>query len=284
MPITSNTELLATKQALVASVVQRELNFSAKLLNTTTDVSVYAKKGAKSVDFPKSGGFTVQNRAPGAAGVTQNLLYAVDKLDLDFRAHVQWLVEDFDAYQSNIEVYSDYISKAGTAHARNIDLQILAKLNSAAGHTEAAGIDKAKIVNCIQFLDQNHAMDEGRFMVIKPSDRAAMLLINDFVRADSMGSSNIPKGVIGEIFGVQVITHAGATSSFIYSKEAIAWAFQKGAQYGEQDANEYGVGSKLAVMDQLFGSKVVRTDGEGKELDNTTVLPAGQSPFICKIG
>lgn len=283
MGVTGNTELLATKQALVASVVQRELAFTAKLLQTVTDVSVHAKKGAKSVDFPKSGSFTVENRASGVAGTTQNLVYSADQLLLNYKAHIQFLIEDDDAYQANIEVAADYIKKAAAAHARNIDLQVLATLGSTAGYVQAAGIDKTKILNAIQFLDQNHALDEGRFLVIPPSDRNAMLQIADFVRADALGVSNIPKGVIGQVYGAEVMVHAGATKSYLYSKEAIAWAFQQGAAYEEESAIQYGTGSKLAVLDQLMGNKAVRLS-EGKLFDNVTAMTAGKSPFIAEIG
>lgn len=283
MPITSHAQTVNVKQDAIAEIVQRELAFQAKLLPTVTDVSVYAKPGEKSCSFPKAGAFTVENRTAGTEGTSQNLAYAVDKIDFDYRAHVQWLVEDIDAWQASPDIRADHLRRATSAHARNIDSIILAKLSNAAGHAEAAGITQAKILNAIQYLDQNHATDEDRFLVIPPSGRNTMLQITDFVRADAYGTSNIAKGVIGEVYGCKVIQHAAATSALIYTKEALAWAFQRGAKYDEQKAITYGAGSYLAVLDQLYGSKAVRL-GEGKELDNTTAIGAAESPFIAKIG
>ena len=51
MSITSHTQLDATKQALVAKIVQRELNFIAKLMQTVEDVSVHAVAGSKTVNL-----------------------------------------------------------------------------------------------------------------------------------------------------------------------------------------------------------------------------------------
>ena len=283
MAVTSNLQLAVTKQDAIAELVQRELAFQSKLLPTVTDVSVYAVAGDKSVSFPKSSSFTVENRASGVEGTNQALVYSLDKLDLDYRAHIQWLIENMDEYQARPDIKMDYMKKATAAHARNIDSIILAKLGAASGYSEVGSVTQAKILNCIQFLDQNHATDENRFMVIPPAARNQMLQIPEFVRYDALGNTNIPKGIIGQVFGLQVIQHSGATKTEIYTQEALMWAFQKGAQYDEQKAISYGVGSYLAVMDQLFGSKVIRL-GEGKALDNTTALASTASPFVASIG
>lgn len=282
MPSISDVQTTAIKQAAIAELVQRELAFSSKLLPTVTDVSVYAKKGDKSVSFPKAGSFTVVNRAPAATVTSQTLVYSNDTLLLDFRAHVQWEIEDMDAYQAKPEIKLDTIKRATNAHGRQIDLEILAKLDTNNGHSISGPLTAAKLTEAIQFLDQNFAMDEGRFLVLPALGRKQILDIADFVRADAFGSSNIPNGTIGQVYGVNVIIQPGATKAFMYSKEAVAWAFQKGATYAEQQKIELGTGSYIAVMDQLYGSRSVRL-GEGKALDNTTALTATQSPFIVEL-
>ena len=47
MAVTGNTQLGATKQELIAALVQKELKFQAKLVGTVTDVSPFAVKGSK---------------------------------------------------------------------------------------------------------------------------------------------------------------------------------------------------------------------------------------------
>lgn len=283
MAVTGNTQLSATKNDVIAAMVQRELKFSAKLLNTVTDVSMFAAKGMKSVSFPTAGSFTVENRATATQGTIQDLTFAKEQLDLDYRAYVAWLVDSVDEYQASVDVQSEYVKRASTAHARNIDEIILTKLDAVKGHVETAGIDRAKILNCRQFIIQNFGDLSSLVMVVKPSDENLLLNIADFVRADAYGSSNIPSGVIGRLFGANVMIHAGATKSFMYTKEALAWAFQKAPQYDEQKDIRYGTGSMLAAVDQLYGSKALQL-GKGKELDNTTAIGAGESPFVAVIG
>jgi nucleoid DNA-binding protein len=101
MAVTGNTQLVATKQDLIAALVQKELKFQAKLVGTVTDVSAFAVKGAKSVSFPNSGSFTVENRATAVAGSIQDLTFTAEQLLLDQRLYVGWLVDSNDEYQSN---------------------------------------------------------------------------------------------------------------------------------------------------------------------------------------
>lgn len=284
MAVTGNTQLAPTKQDLIAALVQRELKFQAKLLPTVTDVSVFAQKGMKSISFPKADSLTVENRTTATAGTIQNLTFAVDTLNVDYRAYVSWLVDSVDEYQSNVDVQAAYAKMASSAHARNIDEQILTQLDTYSGYQQAAGIDQTKILNARKWLLKNQANIADCAIVVNPDDEAALLAIPEFVRADAYGSSNIPAGVIGKIYGMNVLLHTkpNLAKSFIYSKEAVAFGLQKAPQYDEQKDIRYGTGSMLAAVDQLYGFKAMRlTEG----LDSAGVaLAAGKSPFIAEIG
>jgi Phage capsid protein len=280
MPIISDTQTTAVKAAAIAEFVARELKFQAKLLPTVTDVSVYAKKGDKSVSFPKASSFTVQERASGVAGTSDVITYSVETLNLNVRAHVQWEIEDMDAYQATPDIKADVLKRAVLSHARHIDSKILGLLDTNSGHQIAGALTSSKITEAIQFLDQNFAMDQERFLILPALGRKQMLDIADFVKADAFGNSNIPNGIIGSVFGTNVIVHPGATKAFMVQKEAIAFALQKGPQYDEQKNITFGAGSYLAVLDQMYGFLAQRL-GEGKAIDNTTAL-VGTSPFIVE--
>ena len=73
MAVTGNTELLATKQDIIAAAVQRELKERSFLSNFVLDVSGFAGKGMKSISFPKLTSFTVEERASATAGTIQDL-------------------------------------------------------------------------------------------------------------------------------------------------------------------------------------------------------------------
>jgi hypothetical protein len=104
-----------------------------------------------------------------------------------------------------------------------------------------------------------------------------MLGIPDFVRSDAYGSSNIPNGVIGRLYGVPVILSnlIKAQQAFLYERSGCAIGWQRGAQMDKQSANEYGVGSERHAMDQLFGTKGMQL-GEG-------TAAAGKSPLVVKL-
>jgi hypothetical protein len=284
MAVTGNTQLGATKQDLIAALVQKELKFQAKLIGTIADVSAFAVKGSKSISFPTAGSFTVENRASAAAGTIQDLTFAADKLDLDYRAYVGWLVDSVDEYQANVDVQAEYVKRAATAHARNIDDQLLIQLDTYSGYQQAAGIDQTKILNARKWLLKNQAVLTDCTMVVNPDDEALLLAIPEFVRADAYGASNIPSGVIGRIYGLNVMVHSKPTlaKSFIYEKNGVAFGLQKAPQYDEQKDIRYGTGAMLAAVDQLFGFKALQlTNG----LDFAGApLAAGKSPLIAEIG
>lgn len=282
--VTGDTQVGATKQDIIAAMVQRELKFQAKLIGTVLDVSAFAVKGAKSASFPKAGSMTVENRASAAPGNAQALTFANDKLDFDQRAYISWIIDSNDEYQSNVNLQAEYVKRAGTAHARNLDSLIMTLMDTYSGYQQAANIDKTKILNARKWLLKNQAQLADLTLVVTPDDEALLLDIAEFVRADAYGSSNIPNGVIGKIYGVQVIVHTqtSVAKSFMYSKEGIAFGLQKAPNYDEQKAIQYGTGAMLAAVDQMFGFKAMRLT-EGLDFAGVA-LAANKSPFIAEIG
>lgn len=284
MAVTGNTQLVATKQDLIAALVQKELKFQAKLLPTITDVSPFAVKGSKSVSFPTAGSFTVENRATATAGTIQDLTFAAEQLLLDQRLYVGWLVDSVDEYQANVDVQAEYVKRAASAHARKIDELILSTLDAASGYNQTGGIDQTKILNARKFLLKNQADISACTLVVSPEGEADILAIPEFVRADAYGSNgNIPSGVIGRIYGFNVMVHTSPTlaKSFIYEKASVAVAFQKGPQYDEQKAVQYGTGAMLAAVDQLVGFKALQIANGIDSLGAPLVAPA--SPLIAEI-
>jgi hypothetical protein len=266
MAVTGNTQLGATKQDLIAALVQKELKFQAKLINTVSDVSAFAVKGSKSISFPLAGSFTVENRASATAGTIQDLTFAKEQLDLNYRAYIGWTVDSVDEYQSNVDVQAEYIKRASTAHARNLDEQVLT------------------ILNARKWLLKNQAVLSDCTMVVNPDDESLLLAIPEFVRADAYGNSNIPSGVIGKIYGLNVMIHSkpDLAKSFIFEKSAVAFGLQKAPQYDEQKDIRYGTGSMLAAIDQLFGFKALQL---GQGLTSAGAPLAGTaSPLIAEIG
>lgn len=269
--VIGNTELAATKQDLVAALVQRTLVASSKLGGLFTDVSQYAVKGSKSISFPyRSARFAVQKRLSGQPGSTQELVYAADKLDLDENYYISWIIENFDSLQSTIDAETDSISDAASAHGEQFDKDLFEELiDNAAGDNDvtwSSAITRQNITEMIQKLDEANVPEDMRSLLIRPVGKKQIMDIADFVNANKLASDRIvSRGQIGELYGVPVVMSNlwpvgyTTTRALMCHREALCYGFQSAPQLGEAPALEYGVGSKRFAMDQLLGFKAMQS-------------------------
>jgi hypothetical protein len=256
--IHGNTQTGATKQDLIAALVQKELAFNAQLLPLITNVSQFAIKGAKSISFPKLTSFSVSNRTSGAQGDASVLTSSVDKLDLDQAAYLAWIVDSNDEVQSTIEWQSELAMRAAAAHGRYVDTHVISKLEAHGYAIATAGdITRDIVLDMREHLLANFANKDALSLIVGVDQEKAMLKIEEFTRAEVYGSAVIPNGMIGKVYGVPVYVHNGlaASSYYMFDKAGIALAFQKTPAMSEQSANEFGTGAKRVAMDQLFGAK-----------------------------
>lgn len=276
--ITGNTQLTATKQDLIAAVVQRELAFQAKLSPYFTDVSMFAAPGAKQISFPRLSSFTVIDRASGVQGDASVLTASVDTLLLDLNGYVAWIIDSSDAIQSSIAASLEFAKRAAAAQARFVDTSIIAELESVGVPTTTAGnLTAAVVLEMQETLLENDAIASDLAMFIAPAQRTVLLQISEFKSAEVYGgAAMIPSGVVGSLYGMPVVVHNGLTAQqyFMAEKSGLAYGFQMAPSYSEQMANEFGSQAKRCVLDQLFGV-------EGMQKGLKGVL-AGQSPLVIK--
>lgn len=276
--VTGDTQVGATKNDLIVELVQRELISEAVLAPTIMDVSRFCKKGAQSITFPKAGSFTVENRATGVASVKQVLTFDGDKMDLDFRATVTWLIDTMDEIESMVDIEGEYAVRAARAHAVYLETQIIAELETV-GYALAAATGDVSDDNILAMRKtlRNHKANVKRLkMAISPDQEAIMLGIDKFVSAEKYGSAVIPEGALGKIYGVPVFvsTELAAQQFFMYDSEGCAIGFQRGPQMDERKAPEYGAGSMLKVLDQKFGVQGLQLALQG--------MSAGISALVVK--
>lgn len=276
--ITGNTELGLTKQELIAALVQRELEFNAKLLPYFMNVSAYAQPGMKAISFPKLTGFTVEERVEGAAGSAQALTATVDKLELNINAYIAWIIDATTALQSNIQAEMEYAKRAAAAHGRFVDSKIITALAAAAASFQNVGADvDVTYSNLIdmqkKYLDAEGVVDEGVWLVSN-SQNKAMVSLTEFKDVSAFGEMVIRDGYVKQLLGMPVVIHSGlaAKQLFLAGKESLAIGFQKSPSMGEEGAIQYGVGAKRVAIDQLFGVKAMLTGLKG--------AAAGKSPLI----
>lgn len=276
--ITANTEIGNTKQSLIAALVQKELAFSAKLMPFVTDVSVFAVDRMKQISFPKLTSFTVANRAEGTAADAQALTSTLDALLLDQSAYVSWILDPMTVKQSNIPAQLEFAKRAAAAQARYVDTKLITLVASICSNFQNVGVDAdvtyANVLNMVQKIEEADGNVGDCAWWVSPAQKKAIMSLDEFKRADVFGQATIPSGVIGEILGIPVMVHNGLAQKqlFLVEKSAVAIGFQKGAEYGEQDEIQYGVGAKRAAIDQLFGLAGLQLAMKG--------AAAGKSPLV----
>jgi hypothetical protein len=238
-----NTQMLATKQDLIAQVAQKELKAAAIFSQYFTDVSNFAVKGSKSISFPKLSSFTVGN------------------LDLNINAYLKWIVDPSDEIQSTLDWELETVSRAAAAHGRYLDAQIRSVVLAEAAECAAAGsIDRDKVLEMREYLKKNEANMDQVALFVAANQLTALLKIEEFSKADVYGSPVTQTGLLGRVFGVPVVETNALNDGeyFMAERGAIAFGFQRAPAYGEQDSIDTGVGCKLRAMDALYGVKALQ--------------------------
>lgn len=282
-----DVELSATKQELIAEIAQRVLIDGSKWLGTVRDVSNRAKKGAESISFPKySSLFTTENRASATAGTNQKPAFAKDTMDLDIRAHIQWVIDSNDEIESTLDVMREYITHATLEHARDLDVRMNAVAEAAGITTTTAGnVTQDVVLEMQQILFQNKANPDRLFMQVSPKQHALLLKIDPFVSAEKYGSAIIPNGVLGKIYGINVVmnTTLGADQYFMYESEGLAVGFQRQPQFDQEKDIDFGPGAMKSVLAQKYGLKALQVAVPNAfQADGTTALGASESALIVK--
>lgn len=274
-----DTELGTTKATLISSLVQRELAFNAMLTSTVTDVSNFAVKGTKTINFPKLTSFSVSDRVEGVLGETTALTASVDSLNLDFNAYVSWAIDAFTAKQTTIDSQMEAIKLAAAAQGRYVDTQIITKLAAIAASFINVGADVdvtyTNLLNMRKAILKADGILANSCIIASPAQEAVIMGLAEFKSADAFGGNAIvPNGVVGKILGMPVYVHNGLADKqlFMYEKSALAIGFQKQAEYGEESFLELGVGAKRCAVDQYFGLAGMQLALKG--------AAAGKSPLV----
>lgn len=256
MPI-GNTDLTATKNALIVSLVQRELIAKSVLMSgALKDASAFAVKGAKSISVPRHTSFSVEDRATTVQATLANITFAVDTIVLDQMSTVSYLVDPQDGIESAVDVEAEAAAAAGRAHAKNFDELIIAGLEADSTATTTAGaISKAIFLEMRQLLLTAQADPQQLVFLCGPDSEAVLLGISEFVDASVYGSAVIPSGVLGRLYGVEVrmSTQVAANRFYMFDKEGYGFAIQQALNMGERAAPEYGSKAVLKTVDMKWG-------------------------------
>jgi len=231
------------------------------------------------VHIPEVSNLVANDKVDNTDVTLQSPTESEKSIAIDQWKEASFLVEDIVKVQSNYDLMAEYTNKAGYAIAQAIDsylLDLYTTFTNPAVGTYGADMGDAEIVGAIQALDESNAPMEDRYMIVKPSQKAAIMLLDKFVRADYLGQYQNPTPVKrgpnnrymwGEIYGVpvyyttQVPVTAGTpteTHNVLFHKEALALALQLAPRtQGTYWAKSLGW---LCTVDTIFGAAGLRGD------------------------
>jgi hypothetical protein len=262
----SNEVLMCRERALVmAPLVSRYDNL--------------VKEKGDTIHIPNVSELTANTKTANSEVTLNYPTETEDTITINTHKEVSFEIEDIVKAQSAFDLRGVYTKGAGYAIAKAIDADLLglySSLTSTDVGTYGVDVTDATIVAAIQTLDEADAPMEDRYFVIAPSQKAALMKLDKFVKADFLGQYDQPtvvrKGpnnryLWGDVYGVptyytnQVPTTAGTptqTHNLLFHKEAFALALQLGPRtqgnYIPKDL------AWLVTVDAIWGKAVIRGD------------------------
>jgi len=238
------------------------------------------KSRGQAIQIPNISNLTVTAKAANTDVTTQAITETSTTLTINKWYESSFGIEDMAAVQSNYDLRSEYSQKAGYAIAKQVDTDVLGLytgLTTTDVGTYGTDISDSTIVSAILTLNLNDMPLENRAMIIHPSQMAAIMRIDKFVKADYLGEYNQPTPVKrgpnsrymwGQIYGVPVYytnnvpATAGTPTQYhnlLIHKEAFALALQQAPRL--QAAYWLPSLAWRVVVDVIYGVTALRATG-----------------------
>jgi N4-gp56 family major capsid protein len=262
------TEVSATSQAVIANVVQQVLKQESVLLPTVEDYSRFVQPGALSVGVPRRTQFAAANKAENTNLTAQELTFAADTISLNKHKAIYAKLERIAQLQATPDVDAEILMEQAKELALQIDKDIIVELKLASSaapdhildyaNTPTDTLQQTDILEARRLLNVQKVPMDNRFMVISPDQEKAVLLLSDFVRADSYGNANgLMNGELGRIYGFTVMMHTelSAAHALFYHKSHVGYATQLQPEF-QTDMDLASV-SKEYLLHQIYGTKVM---------------------------
>ena len=264
--LTGVTETVAAALDVISSRSQSYLQQEAKFLPLVSNFSDLVVPGAKSVEIPRAGGFTVASKSENTAADASAITWSTDAIALDQHKYVQWLLEDIANIQTVVRVIEENVMRASKDMARDVDQYLVNILETAsasspdhriayAGTTVIALADilAARQLMIKQFLDPREC-----YLAVSPAQEAVLLGITGFIDASQYGSNEpIMNGEIGKIYGVRVLIHNDVEDlkSLMFHPSAAGFASQMGMRY--QTEKDLANLATRHSLDNIWGAKLL---------------------------
>jgi N4-gp56 family major capsid protein len=277
------TEVDATRQSLVASIVQETLKQKSMLLGTISDYTSMLGAGAKELKIPRRNQFAAATKAENTDLTAQELTFSSDTISLNIHKAIYAKLERIAGVQSNVAVQSEIIQEMANELALSVDKDIVAqlKLASAAApdhrqlfaNSPTNTIQQTDILEARRLLNVQNVPMDGRYLVLPPDQEKSMLLISDFVRADAYGSSGgLVNGEIGRLYGFTVVmwnvsASLAANEFLAYHKGHVGFAQQLTPEFETQ--KELKSVSDEFLLHHIYGTTVLDSGKRGVLFNST---------------
>ena len=255
------TEIDATVQELVSSVIQEQLIQNAKLMPLVQNHS--AEAGIDKIKIPRAGNFTVDTKAENVAVTPQVLTYATDDLDLDQYKVIQVLLEDNAQLQAKPDIVRDVLGRMGKQLALAVDTYIVTLLEAVSlaapdhkiAYANATDLKKADLLAARTLIHTQNLEFNECFIGVSPASESSLLAVDDFVHVDKYGAdaNGLRLGEIGKLYGAPVImsNEFDDLKTMIWHPSHVAFAMQMAPKF-ETDRILDKL-SNLYSISQLYG-------------------------------
>ena len=274
---------------------------SLVLAPLTKKIAMQGKKG-DTIHIPKPTRGVASAKAENTAVTIQNATESEVLVTINKHFEYSRMIEDITEAQALASLRQFYTGDAGYALGKQVDddLFTLGKsfgngdgsnfitsatfYNDASTGTTAYAADQivpadvfsdSFLRDMVQKLDDADAPMDGRFLVIPPSLRNAIMGIDRYVSSDFVNGQGVVNGKIGELYGIDIYVSTNCPTLETASENAAtAGGIIRGALMGHKDtmvlAEQQGVRSQtqykqeflgtLYTADRLYGTQVLRPE------------------------
>lgn len=287
MANTGLTEVAATVEEIVSAEIQDVLTASLVVPGTIMDMSASVGPGMDKLKIPRFSNFTVVTKSSGTDLTSATQTFSTDDLDLDLHQAIAFTIEDIAELQSKINVSQEFVNQAGRDLAAKIDDEVInqasdgmalsANISSAApdhiiAFDSGSTLTKADILSARELLNEANVPMSDRTLLAAPSQESALMAISEFTRVDESGGSQaLRNGMIGRLFGFDVVVSSQAPDSdgpLFYHRSTSAFARQQAVRVRSQQ-EVLKVGEDW-VLDHIYGFKNGLDSGKRIVKVNTT--------------
>lgn len=277
MTVAKNADVANVREALVAEVVQRELQAASRLSGLFEDYSNLVSKGTSSLKIPRADSFQVQDRdnSVPTPATAQNLTFSFDEILLDQQKSVYYVIPGDVELDAKPSYEITAAQRAASAMGRDMDIARLDKLWVGGALSREVEYDvgvsdiEATLLAMIQEADEANMLDDGnRFLIVRPQQRRELLSVGNFVTADKYAGPQqaLVTGELGSLYGVRIVivNHVGTVNDsnmimfgdgnmILCHRDSLGFAFHRQPTHDMDKAIEYGAGSMQHTWDVKYG-------------------------------